>query len=49
MLVHRYYQGKPNPWMYLKQEWPFQRWTIKKNLRLRTRLQRLTAMVGLKK
>ncbi len=49
MLVHRYYQGKFNPWLYVKQEMPYQRWTFKKNLRLRTRLQKLAAMVGLKK
>ncbi|MBD0257820.1 MAG: hypothetical protein ICV83_19065, partial [Cytophagales bacterium] len=49
MLVHRYYLGKSNPWLYLKNEVPLQQWTIKKNLRLRTRLQQLAAMVGLKK
>lgn len=49
MLIHRYYLGKSNPWLYVKQELPLQRWTFKKNLRLRTRLQKLAAMVGLKK
>ncbi len=43
MLVHRYYQGKPNPGLYVKREWPLLQWHLRKNLRLRTRLNQLLA------
>jgi hypothetical protein len=48
MLVHRYYQGKTNLWLYVKHEVPFLKWTFKKNLRLRTRLNWVAQKVGLK-
>jgi hypothetical protein len=43
MLVHRYYQGKPNPCLYMKREWPLLQWYLRKNLRIRTRLNQLLA------
>jgi hypothetical protein len=43
MLVHRYYQGKPNPGLYVKREWPLLQWHLRKNLRFRTRLNQLLA------
>jgi hypothetical protein len=43
MLVHRYYQGKSNPGLYLKREWPLLQWNLRRNLRLRTRLNQMLA------
>ncbi len=45
-LVHRYYQGKTNLWLYLKLEWPLLRFSLKKNIRLRTRIRQLTSLMA---